>query len=72
MKYLKKEQTFKSINVKNDVLCIDLNGLFHNSTQKIYEYGSHKPSRRLMTKQKPKPINSIDTEIKVLKIYVII
>ena len=31
-----------------DNLMIDMNGVFHNSAQKIYEYGNHKPSKRLL------------------------
>jgi len=27
-------------------LCLDLNGIFHNSTQRIYEYGAYKPKQR--------------------------
>jgi 5'-3' exonuclease len=31
-----------------DNLMIDMNGLFHNSAQKVYQYGNFKPPRRLM------------------------
>jgi 5'-3' exonuclease len=31
-----------------DNLMIDMNGIFHNSAQKIHQYGSHKPPQRLM------------------------
>ena len=51
IKNIGKNQNFKNINVSIDNLMIDLNGLFHSSTQKIYEYGSHKPNTRLMVKQ---------------------
>jgi 5'-3' exoribonuclease 1 len=48
IKNLKKNQDFETIGVSVDNLMIDCNGLFHSSTQKIYEYGSHKPKTRLM------------------------
>jgi hypothetical protein len=44
----------KSISSKStdgimiDNLMIDMNGLFHNSAQKIYQYGNFKPPQRLM------------------------
>jgi len=50
MKKLKHGQNFKTINVSVDNLMIDLNGLFHSSTQKIYQYGAHKPLSRLLNK----------------------
>lgn len=34
--------------VSIDTCMIDMNGLFHNSAQKIYEYGSYKPQPRLL------------------------
>jgi 5'-3' exonuclease len=50
IKSMKKYENFKSnnIGVNIDNLMIDCNGLFHSSTQKVYEYGSHKPAKRLM------------------------
>ena len=36
-------QNLKSIDINMDNLLIDMNGLFHTSTQKIYQYGIHKP-----------------------------
>ena len=51
---LKKEQTLQDISVDIDNFLIDLNGIFHNSTQKIYQYGNHKPShKRLLKSSKP-------------------
>ena len=41
-------QTFEDIKVDVDNLMIDMNGLFHNSAQKIYQYGNHKPPPRLL------------------------
>lgn len=34
---------FQTININIDNLLIDMNGLYHNSAQKIYEYGNCKP-----------------------------
>ena len=31
-----------------DNLMLDMNGIFHNSAQKVYEYGAYKPMQRLM------------------------
>lgn len=42
----------KKVNAPVDVLMIDLNGLFHSSTQKIYEYGNHKPLKSLMPRNR--------------------
>lgn len=36
-------QDLKSININIDNLLIDMNGLFHTSAQKIYQYGTFKP-----------------------------
>jgi 5'-3' exonuclease len=48
----------KSINIELDLtidnLLIDLNGLFHNSAQKIYKYGSYKPHYEILIKQNNK------------------
>lgn len=40
---LKEGQNLDSIDITMDNLLIDMNGLFHTSTQKIYQYGMHKP-----------------------------
>ena len=40
---IKKDTNLNDINISIDNFMIDLNGLFHNSTQKIYEYGNFKP-----------------------------
>ena len=44
--FSKKELPSK---IKIDTFMIDLNGIFHNSAQKIYKYGNHAPPKRLMT-----------------------
>jgi 5'-3' exonuclease len=48
IKKMKKKDTFESkhIDIQTDNLLIDMNGIFHNSAQKIYEYGNFKPRYR--------------------------
>jgi 5'-3' exonuclease len=68
IKNLKKNQDFETAGVSVDNLMIDCNGLFHSSTQKIYEYGSHKPKTRLMgVKAKRKRLGSFKQQIKVFE-----
>ena len=38
-----------------DVFLMDLNGIFHNSAQKIFQYGNHKPEPRLLHSAPTKP-----------------
>ena len=68
IKNLKKHQNFHTAGVSVDNLMIDCNGLFHSSTQKIYEYGSHKPRAHLMGKPKRrKRIGSLKQQTKVFE-----
>ena len=53
MKPMRSNDTFATVGIAVDNLMIDMNGVFHNSTQKIYQYGNHKPPRRLLRKNKP-------------------
>jgi 5'-3' exonuclease len=46
-----------------DNFMIDLNGVFHGSAQKIYEYGNHKPQVSLLRKKIVKKSNGIKTQI---------
>ena len=49
---MKKTETFSDKKVEIDNLMVDLNGLFHSSTQKVYQYGNCKPQKRFLnTKQ---------------------
>ena len=52
---MRKNDTFADIGVNIDTLLIDMNGVFHGSTQKIYQYGNCKPNPRLLKKGKPPP-----------------
>jgi 5'-3' exonuclease len=50
---MRRGQNLEDINVSVDNLMIDMNGVFHNSAQKIYEYGNFKPNPRLLRGRKP-------------------
>ena len=52
----------KTVDVKIDNLFIDMNGLFHNAAQKIYEYGSFKTRVRFINK-KPKNERQLQKEV---------
>lgn len=68
IKMLGKGQTFDTHQVIIDNFMIDLNGVFHASTQKIYEYGTHKPATSLMLKKViKKKLGSLETQIKVFE-----
>ena len=49
---LPKGVSFSDVNTEIDILMIDMNGIFHNSAQKIYEYGNCKPPQRLLRREK--------------------
>ncbi len=59
---LKKGETIKTLfdgcimddTVSIDNLMIDMNGLFHHSTQKIYEYGEFKRPAKILKRRNPK------------------
>jgi 5'-3' exoribonuclease 1 len=54
---LPKGTTLEDIDVSVDNFMIDMNGIFHNSAQKIHEYGNFKQPPRLMKKKtQPKGI----------------
>jgi hypothetical protein len=44
---MKAKDTVSDFNVTIDTLMIDLNGLFHNSAQIVYQYGNFAPRERL-------------------------
>lgn len=68
IKNLRKGENFKKIDVRVDNLMIDLNGLFHSSTQKVYEYGSHKPRQSLMERpQRRKKLGGLKQQMKVFE-----
>jgi intein/homing endonuclease len=49
-----KEESVLEEEIVIDNLMIDMNGIFHNSAQKVYEYGNCKPPRRLLGVRRPK------------------
>jgi 5'-3' exonuclease len=49
---LPKDINVQDLDVVIDNLMIDMNGIIHNSAQKIYEYGSFKRNNRLLGKNK--------------------
>jgi 5'-3' exonuclease len=63
---LNNNQTLSDINIDIDNLLIDMNGLFHNSAQKVYEYGNFKRGPRFININKP-PKSHIDVFIDVCK-----
>ena len=60
---IKRGQT-ESISTKGvDNFMIDLNGVFHGSAQKIYEYGNYKPQVSLLRKKITKKSTGLKTQI---------
>ena len=59
---IKTTQTLKDVDISVDNLMIDMNGIFHNSAQKIYEYGNYKRNIRFLNYRKP-----IKTQVDVFK-----
>ena len=50
-----------------DNLIIDMNGIFHTSAQKIYEYGSFKPNTRLLGVRKNQKQGGITKQVECYK-----
>jgi 5'-3' exonuclease len=46
-------QSYQDVNISVDNFMIDMNGIFHNSAQKIYKYGNCKPPQRLLKNALP-------------------
>lgn len=46
---IRKDQHFSDIGVQVDTLLVDMNGIFHTSAQKVYEYGNFKAAPSLLT-----------------------
>lgn len=64
---MRRGQNFIDINVSVDNLMIDMNGIFHNSAQKIYEYGNCKPRPRMLQHNRHKKISGLQKQIKVFE-----
>tara|TARA_Y100000389_G_scaffold113476_1_gene110587 strand:+ start:969 stop:2699 length:1731 start_codon:yes stop_codon:yes gene_type:complete len=54
IKSMRSGQSLSDIDVSIDNLMVDMNGVFHNSAQKIYQYGSYKPPPRLLPLYNPR------------------
>ena len=54
MKAMRKGVTLHQVGAHIDNLMIDMNGVFHNSAQKIYQYGNFKPPKRLLQRGRRK------------------
>jgi len=68
IKNLKSPKKFVDLDIDVDNLMIDLNGVYHASTQKIYKYGNHKPPARLLGhKNKHKRVGTLKKQIAVFK-----
>ena len=46
MRPMRRGDTLAKVGVNIDNLMIDMNGVFHNSAQKVYQYGNFKPPPR--------------------------
>jgi 5'-3' exonuclease len=64
---LPKNKTAHDAGVSIDNLMIDMNGIFHNSAQKIYEYGNCKPPQRLLKSKNKKPINHLQKQLRLFE-----
>jgi 5'-3' exonuclease len=67
IKNLSENQNFSNIEVEVDNLMIDMNGIFHNSAQKIYQYGNFKPKERLLQSNIRRPILGYKHQLKVFE-----
>lgn len=70
MHKMRKGQNFEDIRVNVDNLMIDMNGIFHNSAQKIYEYGNFKPKTRLLkvdNRSRTRQVRGVQLQIKLFE-----
>lgn len=66
MRSMRKGDTLHTVGAEIDNLMIDMNGVFHNSAQKIYKYGNFKPPPRLLRKN-ARPIRGLKAQIAVFQ-----
>lgn len=64
---LGNSETLASKDIHIDNLMIDMNGIFHNAAQKVYEYGNFKPQQRLISMKKKVMEQNIKSQIFVFK-----
>jgi 5'-3' exonuclease len=55
------------INANIDNIMIDMNGIFHNSAQKVYEYGNYKKPPRLLRLKYKNTLNNNQKQIKLFE-----
>jgi 5'-3' exoribonuclease 1 len=65
---MRRGKILSDINVEVDNLMIDMNGVFHNSSQKIYEYGNCKPPPNLLKRRNnARRTNPLKQQIRVFE-----
>lgn len=62
-----KRESLSKFNISVDNFMIDMNGIFHTSAQKIYEYGEYKPLPRLMSRKRPSRDNRGQKQTKMFE-----
>jgi len=67
MRPMRRGDTLSKVGVKIDNLMIDMNGVFHNSAQKIYQYGNFKPPPRLLRKHRKPRLRGLKAQIAVFE-----
>lgn len=66
-KHIKSIERAQKLNVTIDNLMIDMNGIFHNSAQKIYQYGNCKPRSRFLNQTTINPLSPSELQVKVFE-----
>ena len=64
---LKRTELLKDKNIHIDNLMIDMNGIFHTSAQKIYEYGNYQTPPRLLQRNNKNKQNTLQLQIKMFE-----
>ena len=64
---LRKSDTINDLGAEIDVTLVDMNGIFHNAAQKVYEYGNFKRRKSLMNTKYNKVKNTLKNQIKVFE-----
>jgi len=57
----------QEMSVEIDTLLLDMNGIFHESAQRIFEYGDFKPRQSFITRRRPHLHSNINT--KMIMVY---
>jgi 5'-3' exoribonuclease 1 len=67
MRPMRRGDTLATVGVSIDNLMIDMNGVFHNSAQKIYQYGNFKPPSRLLGKNRKRRLRGLKAQLAVFE-----